>query len=128
MNWEQVALVVGVLSPLLGVPMAMIALYLRAIRDHQTSGIGEIKHRIQIMDAAIHELLKSTADFEHQYTTKEEWVRESMFARQRMDRLTELVTRIQASLENGHGIAAELSRVATAMTQAMTKEAGHERE
>jgi len=117
MNWEQAGALVGILSPLVGVPLLMITLYLRAIREHQTSTKTEITQRIQTMEAAIRELLKSTADFEREYTTKEEWVRESMFARQRLEKVTEMVTRIEAELENGHGVAAEIGRLAAAMTE-----------
>jgi len=116
MAWEQTAVLVGVLSPLVGTPLAMITLYLRAIRDQQANGMGELARRIQTMESSIHELVRSTADFEREYTTKEEWVRESMYARQRLERLTELATRIQVELENGNGVAAEIGRMAAAMT------------
>ncbi|MBP7935865.1 MAG: hypothetical protein KA354_14565 [Phycisphaerae bacterium] len=116
MAWEQTAVLVSILSPLVGTPLAMIMLYLRAIRDQQASGISMLTRRIQTMESAIHELVRSTADFEREYTTKEEWVRESMYARQRLERLTELVTRIQVELENGHGVAVQIGRMAAAMT------------
>jgi len=117
MSWEQAGLLVGILSPLVGVPLLMITLYLRAIRDHQTNTKAEITQRIETMEAAIRDLLKSTAEFEREYTTKEEWVRESIFARQRLEKLMELVTRIEAELENGHGVAAEMGRIATVITE-----------
>ena len=117
MSWEQAGLVVGVLSPLVGAPLIVITLYLRAIREHQTATMAEINHRVQTIEAALHDLLKSTADFEREYATKEEWVRESMVARQRLEKLTEMVTRIQTELENGNGVAAQIGRMATAMTE-----------
>ena len=117
MAWEHIGLLVGVLSPLVGIPLMVITLYLRAIRDHQTSTMAEITHRIETMERSIHDLLRCTADFEREYTTKEEWVRESMLARQRLERLTEMVTRIQADLENGQGVAAELGRATAAMVE-----------
>ena len=122
MSWEQAGALVGILSPLVGVPLLMITLYLRAIREHQASTKAEITQRIQTMEGAIRDLLRSTADFEREYTTKEEWVRESMLARQRLEKLTEGVTRIEVELENGHGVAAEIGRIATAMTE-MAKQA-----
>ena len=117
MSWEQAGLVVGVLSPLVGAPLIVITLYLRAIREQQTATLAEINHRIQTIETALHDLLKSTADFEREYATKEEWVRESMVARQRLEKLTEMVTRIQTELENGNGVAAQIGRMATAMTE-----------
>ncbi|HSW46338.1 MAG TPA: hypothetical protein VLM89_12285 [Phycisphaerae bacterium] len=117
MSWEQAGLVVGVLSPLVGAPLIVITLYLRAIREQQTASMAEITHRIQTIEVAIHDLLKSTADLDREYATKEEWVRESMVTRQRLEKLTEMTTRIQAELENGHCVAAEMGRMATAMTR-----------
>lgn len=43
-----------------------------------------------------------------------------MHARQRLERLTELATRIQVELENGHGVAAEIGKMAAAMTAVAT--------
>ncbi len=121
MSWEQAGVLVGVLSPLVGAPLVVISLYLRAIREHQTTTMSEITHRIQTIEAAIHDVFKSTADFEREYATKEEWIRESMVTRQRLEKLTEMVTRIQTELENGHGVAAEMGRVATAMTRVIER-------
>ena len=121
MSWEQAGVMVGVLSPLVGAPLVVISLYLRAIREHQTSTMAEINHRIQTIEGAIHGLIKSTADFEREYATKEEWVRESMVARQRLEKLTEMITRIQTELENGHGVAAEMGRIAAAMTRVIER-------
>ena len=115
MNWEQLGLLIGVLSPLVGVPLGVITLYLRAIREHQTTTMGELVRRIETMERSINDLLRATADFEREYTTKEEWVRESMLARQRLERLTEMATRIEAELESGKGLAAELGRATAAM-------------
>ena len=100
MSWEQVAVLVGVLSPLVAVPLMVITLYLRAIREHQTTTMAEMTHRIETMESSIRDLLRSTAEFEREYTTKEEWVRESMIARQGLERLTEMVARIEADLAN----------------------------
>ncbi len=117
MGWEQLAALVGVLSPLVGVPLMVITLYLRAIREHQTSTMAEITHRIETMEGSIRDLLRATADFEREYATKEEWVRESMLARQRLERLTEMVTRIEAELENGNGLMSELRRATGVMNE-----------
>src|SRR6185503_1294977 len=94
-GWEQTAVIVGVLSPLVGVPLGVITLYLKAIRDHQTTAMAELTHRIEAMETSMRDLLRRSADFEREYATKEEWVRESMLARQQLERLTEMLARIQ---------------------------------
>jgi hypothetical protein len=108
---------VGVLSPLVGVPLVMITLYLRAIREHQTSTTSEITRRIHVIEASLQHLLQRTGELDREYATKEEWVRESMFTRQRLERLTELVTRIEAEMDNGRGVAAEIGRATAAMVE-----------
>lgn len=117
MSWEQLGLVVGVLSPLVGVPLGVITLYLRAIREQQTASAGEMLRRIETLETSISGVLRATADFEREYATKEEWVRESMLARQRLERLTEMTTRIEAELDGGKGMATELGRATAAMVE-----------
>ncbi len=41
-SWEQVGVAIGVLSPLVGVPLGVITLYLRAIREHQTTATADV--------------------------------------------------------------------------------------
>lgn len=120
-TWEQIGVLASVVSPLVGVPLAVIALYLRAIREHQTHTADEISRRISTIETAMHDLLKGTADFEREYTTKEEWVRESMFTRQRLDKLAELMTKVQAELESGHGVAAQMARMAGAIIEGLRR-------
>ena len=117
MEWSQVSVLVGILSPLVGVPLVVISLYLRAIREHQTTTMQEMSRRIETMEMTLHDLVRATSEFEREYATKEEWVRESMLARQRLERLTEMMTRIETELENGRGLAAELGRAASAMVE-----------
>lgn len=119
MGMSELGILIGVFSPLVGVPLVVITLYLRAIREHQTVSMSEMTHRIETMESAIRELLRATANFEREYATKEEWLRESMLARQRLERLTEAITRIQADLENGQGVAGELGRLTTAMIEVL---------
>jgi hypothetical protein len=112
---EQLALLVGVLSPLVGVPLAVITLYLKAIRENQRATTAEFSDRIGGIELSVRDVLRCVVDFEREYATKEEWVREAMIARQRLEQLTEIVTRIEVELENGRGIAAELGRTASAI-------------
>ena len=117
MSWDQIGVLVGVFSPLVGVPLVVITLYLRAIRDHQMSTMIEITRRIDTIESSIQHLLQRTGELDREYATKEEWVREAMLARQRLERLTELVTRIEAELDGGRRVAAEIGQATTAMVE-----------
>jgi hypothetical protein len=124
MGWGEILVLVGVLSSLVGVPLMMIMLYLRTIRDQQRVSMKEMGKRIETIEGSLHDLLRSTADFEREYATKEEWVRESMLARQRLEKLTEMVTRIETELENGRAVAAELGKLTSALNENIRRVAG----
>lgn len=116
-DWVHLGMLVGVLSPLVGVPLVMVTFYLRAIRDHQTNLMRELSHRIETLESVMRDHIQRSAEFDRDFTTKEEWVRESMVSRQRLEHLTELVTRIQAELETGRSVAGEISRATAAMVE-----------
>lgn len=117
MDWSTAAVLVGIFSPLVGVPLTAITLYLRAIREHQTTGAAELVHRIERIEQSIRELSRSLTEVERDYTTKEEWLRESMHARQQLERLTEMLVKVQAELEDGRGLAAELAQATGAIVE-----------
>ena len=62
----------GLLSPLVGVPLVVISMYLKVIRDHQTTTLAELTHRMEAMEGSIRGVLRVTAEFEREYATKEE--------------------------------------------------------
>jgi DNA repair exonuclease SbcCD ATPase subunit len=124
MDWGSTAVLVGVLGPLVGVPLTAITLYLRAIREHQTAGAAEVMHRIENVERSIRELSRSMTDIERDFTTKEEWLRESMHARQQIERLTEVMVKVQTELEDSRGLAAELARATGAIVDMAGKLVG----
>lgn len=115
LEWQHFGALVAVLSPLVGAPLMMITFYLRAMRDHQNHTLSELAGRMGKLEQSLREMVHATGQFEREYTTKEEWVRESMLTRQRLESLTEMVTRIEVELENGHGVAAEVARATSAI-------------
>ena len=117
MGWGEILVLVGVLSSLIGVPLMMIMLYLRTIRDQQRESMKEMTKRIETIEGSVHDLLRSTVEFEREYATKEEWVRESMLARQRLEKLTEMVTRIEAELENRREVASALGKLTSVLNE-----------
>ncbi len=98
-GWEAPAAVVTVVGPLVGVPMGLAALYLRGVREQQAAAARELGRRLDGVEAALRELTRCVGEFERQYATKEEWVRESMHARRRIDRLAEGLSRVCGEME-----------------------------
>lgn len=103
MDWQMTATLVAVLAPLVGVPLSVMTLYLRAIREDQASRGRYAVRRIEALEQQARALEKTVEETARDYTTKEEWLRESMLARQQLQRLTEMVARMQAKLEDSEG-------------------------
>ena len=49
--WITITAIVGVLAPLVGAPLGVITLYLRAIRDQQTTKHYEMLQRIECLES-----------------------------------------------------------------------------
>ncbi len=88
-SWETGQALVATLAPLVGVPLGVITFYLRSLYEHQTNRHAELVRRFELVERLAGDLNKTVSNFALDYTTKEEWLRECMYARGRMERITE---------------------------------------
>jgi hypothetical protein len=95
-SWECGSATVAVLAPLVAVPLAAITFYLRSLREYQVIRHAELVRRFELVESVASDLRKSVAAFERDYTTKEEWLRECMYARGRVERIADAVARLEA--------------------------------
>jgi len=95
---ESTGTLLGILTPLVAVPLTVITFYLRSLREHQVTWHTELLRRIEAVEASAVDLRKTLSTFERDYTTKEEWLRECMLARQGLAHLTEMTVRLEANL------------------------------
>lgn len=95
-----------VLTPLVAVPLTVITFYLRSLREHQVTWHGELVRRFETVEAATVDLRKLVSEFERDYTTKEEWLRECMHARRVLEKLRETTVRLDATMEGRWPVAA----------------------
>lgn len=82
---------ISVLGPLVGVPLTLITFYLRSMREHQVAWHAEQVRRLDAVELAVRELRQAIREFERDYTSKEEWLRECMQTRQILNRLSDAV-------------------------------------
>lgn len=101
MNWEMTGPLVAVLGPLVGVPLSAMTFYLRAIREAQAGQLAAMGRRIEGLEQQMRNLEGSIEAVARGYTTRGEWERESLLARQQLGRLAELVARLGAKMEEG---------------------------
>ena len=73
---ESTATLLGVLTPLVAVPLTVITFYLRSLREHQVSWHAEFISRVQVVEGSTSDLRAMLREFERDYTKKEELLRE----------------------------------------------------
>ncbi len=117
MNWEYFSTLIGALSALVGVPLSAIVLYLRAIREDQKSVQANLAGRLDKIETECAKIEAAVEHVERNYTPKDEWVRETMLARNQLGRLTELMARLQSELESSRGLATQFVRATHAIIE-----------
>jgi len=96
--WTTTGPMSAVLAPLLGVPLTVIVFYLRSLREQQVCWHAELMRRFESLECSTLELRRHVGDFERDYTSKEEWLRECMHARRVLENLTETTVRLDATM------------------------------
>ena len=117
LSWEVVATIIGAMSMLVGIPLTVIVFYLRAIREDQRVLQASLALRVDKIEAQCDSVEKTLERAERRYTTKEEWIRETMLARTQLGRLSELMARLQAELESSRGLATQFVRATNAIIE-----------
>jgi hypothetical protein len=96
---ESAGPLLAVLTPLVAVPLTVITFYLRSLREHQVTWQGDMLRRIEANETVTHGLRARLSEFERDYASKEEWLRESIGAKHQLERVKEAVIRMQTLIE-----------------------------
>jgi len=88
----------AVITALIAVPVSVIVFYLRSLREHQLTKHGELVHRMDLLEESVSRVTGAISEVDREFATKEEWLRESMQARNQIEQLVQAVTRIEANL------------------------------
>lgn len=99
-NWTHIAAFLAIAAPVAGVPLTLITLYLRALRDQYTGRVAELASQVERLAAQSHALSHRLTEVERSSTTREEWIRENMLGRKERRLLTNAVIRIQCHIQS----------------------------
>lgn len=94
----SVGTLLAVLTPLFAVPLTVIVFYLRSLREQQSSWHAEATRRLESNESGLGSLRGLLDDARRDFVTKEEWLRESMYARSLMESMRERTLRLEARL------------------------------
>ena len=95
---ESTGTLLAVLTSIVAVPLTIITFYLRSLREHQAAWSGELVRRLATAESETGTLRRLLGDFERQYATKEEWLRECMHTRRTLEQLSATTVRIETVL------------------------------
>jgi len=99
--WESGGTYLTVLTPLVAVPLTVLTFYLRGVREQQARWQCVGERRFEAVEQSVAQLRQAIADVVRDYTTKEEWLRECMHARRRIEQLTESAVRMETVMDVG---------------------------
>lgn len=97
---ESGGAILTVVTPLVAVPLTVITFYLRSLREHQVSRHTDVVRHVDALEASLATLRQRIAEFERDFTTKEEWLRECMLARRTLEHLREKTARLETVLQH----------------------------
>lgn len=100
--WSTETLIAGLITPLIAIHMGVMTFYIRSLRDQHQSSFDDVTRRLENVAKNVERLSRRIADHERHFTAKEDWLRESMLARQNIEKLTRSITHIQATQRPDH--------------------------
>ena len=109
-GWEMTAVLLAILTPLVGVPLTVITFYLKGLREHQVGRFSDLSQRVEVLEASVRRVGDEVAAMQRDYATKEEWLRESMWARGQIERLSVSMTRAETELDRMDALMASVER------------------
>ncbi len=90
--------VTSVVTPVAAALMSVIVFYLRSLREHQLQQHAEALRRIDLLEQEVRRLARTAREIERTYATKEEWLRESMSVRRRVEGIQSDVLHLRATI------------------------------
>jgi DNA-binding transcriptional regulator YbjK len=97
-------------APLVGVPLTVMTFYLKGLREQQTGRFSDLAERVNAASEELRRVVEDVAQIQRSFATKEEWLRETMWARGRIESLSAAVMRAETELESQGGLVATSER------------------
>lgn len=114
---------VAVLAPLVGVPLTVMTFYLKGLREQQAGRYADLSGRTSLIGDELRRAVEDIGQIRRDFATKEEWLRETMWARGRIETLSAAVMRAKTELESQGGLVAT-SKHTHRLVAEMAKKAG----
>jgi len=93
--------VLAIAMPLAAATLSVVVFYLRSLREHQIQQHAELVRRLERIEEESERLRRTLRETERMFASKEEWLRETMFARRRLEVLTRAVAAMQGARADG---------------------------
>lgn len=114
---ENIAALAAVVGTLVGAPLTVMILYLKAIRDQQSTRVADCLRRADDLDADLRRLADDLGDVRRDAATKEEWIRENMWMRGQLERLAAALARCELDREAVEPLQRAVSQVCHLMAR-----------
>ncbi len=100
----------AVVAPLVGVPLTVMTFYLKGLREQHAGRFSDLAERVSATGEELRRVVEDVGQIRRDFATKEEWLRETMWARGRIETLSAAVMRAETELESQGGLMATSER------------------
>lgn len=97
-TWSTAGVLVGVLAPLVGVPLTVLTFHLRSAREQQMLRLAQLEQRLDQLGGVARRMREELAAVRRDVATKEEWLRESLWARGEIERQAVALARLETQV------------------------------
>lgn len=110
-NWQMAAGIVAVVTSVVGLPLGVLVFFIRHTRRQESEHLAQAHRRLDQLDVAVRRLWAQSADLRRDGVTKEEWVRESMWCRGKVETIQAVLVRLESHDDQVPLLAAATARL-----------------
>lgn len=110
-DWQVIIGLIAVVTSVVGLPLSVLVYFIRHTRRQESQSVAQAHRRLDQYESAVRRLWETVADIRRDGVTKEEWVRESMWFRARLDEMRSVLNKLEAVDEYIGGLAVSTARM-----------------
>lgn len=116
-EWQIAAGIVALVTSIVGLPLGVLVFFIRYTRRGEAECLTQAHRRLDQVESGLRRLWEETANVRRDGVTKEEWVRESMWTRNRMESMNQALVRLEMYSEQAATLSVTAERIERSVGQ-----------
>lgn len=116
-EWQIAAGMVALVTSVVGLPLGVLVFFIRHTRRTEAECLTQAHRRLDQVESGLRRLWEEVANVRRDGATKEEWVRESMWIRNRMESMNQGLARLESYSEESATLSVTAGRIERSVGQ-----------